>query len=190
MEVTHWKAGWVRGTDTWPRPEWPLTVTPAAAESGRKRLAGLRKVFHENLIFMEHARDEVVAMPWGRERFVRQMVAPWRDFERMGVGVHIGEWGAYNQTPHDVVRAWMGDFLPCLAEAGYGWSLWNLRGGFGALDSERADVAYEDFHGHKLDRRMLELPRASQPFGCNRFVTGLGRGHWLENVGTSRPPTP
>lgn len=161
MEVTHWKADWVKGSDAWPRPDWPLTVTPAAIESGRKRLAGIRKVFHENPIVMEHARDELMAMPWGRERFVRQVIAPWKDLERMGVGVHFGEWGAHNQTPHDVVLGWMGDFLPCLAEAGYGWSLWNLRGSFGVLDSERADVTYEDFHGHKLDRRMLELLRAS-----------------------------
>jgi endoglucanase len=35
--------------------------------------------------------------------------------------------------------------------------MWNLRGGFGVLDSDRADVKYEDFRGHKLDRKMLEL---------------------------------
>jgi len=35
--------------------------------------------------------------------------------------------------------------------------MWNFRGGFGILDSERADVQYEDFKGHKLDRKMLEL---------------------------------
>lgn len=34
-----------------------------------------------------------------------------------------------------------------------------LRGGFGVLDSNRADVAYEDFRGHKLDRKMLDLLR-------------------------------
>jgi endoglucanase len=33
------------------------------------------------------------------------------------------------------------------------------RRGFGVLDSERADVQYEDFKGHKLDRKMLELVR-------------------------------
>jgi hypothetical protein len=32
-------------------------------------------------------------------------------------------------------------------EAGWGWSMWNLRGPFGVLDSGRADVAYEDFRG-------------------------------------------
>ena len=35
--------------------------------------------------------------------------------------------------------------------------MWNLRGEIGVLDSERTDVQYEDYKGHKLDRKMLEL---------------------------------
>jgi endoglucanase len=46
-------------------------------------------------------------------------------------------------------------------EAGWGWAVWNFRGDFGVMDSGRADVAYEDFQGHKLDRKMLELLRQS-----------------------------
>ena len=41
----------------------------------------------------------------------------------------------------------------------WGFALWNLRGSFGVADSERADVTYEDYKGHKLDRKMLELLR-------------------------------
>jgi endoglucanase len=51
----------------------------------------------------------------------------------------------------------MDDSLIKYREAGIGWALWNFRGPFGILDSERKDVQYEDFHGHKLDRKMLEL---------------------------------
>jgi endoglucanase len=40
---------------------------------------------------------------------------------------------------------------------GWGWALWNLHGSFGILDSERPGAVYEDFEGHKLDKRMLEL---------------------------------
>ena len=40
---------------------------------------------------------------------------------------------------------------------GLAWAIWNMDGPFGFLDSERADVDYEDFHGHKLDRKMLDL---------------------------------
>ena len=42
---------------------------------------------------------------------------------------------------------------------GWGWALWNLRGSFGVVDSGRQDVAYEEFAGHKLDRKMLDLLR-------------------------------
>lgn len=84
-------------------------------------------------------------------------IAPWKTLEAMGVGVMVGEWGAYNQTPHDVVLKWMKDCLENWKEAGWGWALWNFTGDFGVLDSNRSDVVYEDFHGHKLDRKMLEL---------------------------------
>ena len=56
-----------------------------------------------------------------------------------------------------MVLAWMEDVLSILTEHNIGWALWNFRGDFGVLDSERADVQYEPLRGHKLDRRMLEL---------------------------------
>lgn len=52
---------------------------------------------------------------------------------------------------------WMKDCLANWKRAGLGWALWNLRGDFGCLDSNRSDVQYEDYQGHKLDRKMLEL---------------------------------
>jgi endoglucanase len=94
---------------------------------------------------------------WDKERLRREIVLPWRALEEKGVGVHVGEWGAFNRTPHDVALAWMRDFLEIWEEMGWGWALWNFRGPFGVLESGRRDVAYEDFHGLKLDRRMLEL---------------------------------
>jgi endoglucanase len=74
-----------------------------------------------------------------------------------GVQVHVGEWGVFNKTPHATTLAWMEDSLSLWKEARWGFSLWNLRGQFGVLDSVREDVTYEDCKGHKLDRRMLEL---------------------------------
>lgn len=87
-------------------------------------------------------------------------IAPWKQLEAMGVGVMVGEWGSYNQTPHDVVLRWMKDCLENWKEAGWGWALWNFRGDFGVMDSGRADVQYEDYQGHKLDREMLKLLQA------------------------------
>jgi len=80
--------------------------------------------------------------------------------EQKGSGVHVGEWGAYNKTPHTVALAWMKDYLELWKQAGWGWAMWNFRGAFGPLDSGRTDVEYENWKGHKLDRRMMELIQA------------------------------
>jgi aryl-phospho-beta-D-glucosidase BglC (GH1 family) len=90
-----------------------------------------------------------------------QRVKPWQELAAKGVGVYIGEFGVFNRTPHAVALAWMRDCLENWRNAGFGWALWNLRGSFGILDSERTDVKYEDYNGYKLDRQMLELLCAS-----------------------------
>lgn len=130
MQISHYKASWVQGSDRWPEPAWPL--------EGDK---GWR---------------------WDKDRLRRETIEPWQALARKGVGVHVGEWGAHQFTPHAVVLAWMRDRLDLWREAGWGWALWNLRGSFGVFDSGRRDVAYEDFQGHKLDRKMLELVREDE----------------------------
>lgn len=127
VQISHFRASWMHGSDTWPVPTWPLH------------------------------RDQNSVID--KETLRRQRIEPWKKLEAKGVGVHVGEWGAFNRTPHAVVLAWMRDCLELWKEAGWGWALWNLRGGFGVLDSDRQDVAYEDFREHKLDREMLELLR-------------------------------
>jgi endoglucanase len=124
MELTHYQASWVPGSDKLPVPTWPLT------KGG-----------------------------YDKDKLRQVMIEPWKAFEAKGAGVHVGEWGCHNRTPHAVVLAWMRDQLSLWREAGWGWAMWNLRGSFGPLDSERADVKYESFNGHKLDREMLELLR-------------------------------
>jgi len=98
--------------------------------------------------------------PWDRERLRREQIQPWLDLQSRGVGVHVGEWGAFRHTPHNVVLAWMKDQLELWGEAGWGWALWNLRGSFGVLGSERSDVRYEKYRKYQLDRAMLELLRS------------------------------
>jgi len=94
-----------------------------------------------------------------RQWLDRDRIQPWKKLAARGVGVHVGEWGAFNRTPHDVVLRWARDCLELWQEAGWGWALWNLRGSFGILDSDRRDVAYEEFRGHRLDRQLLDLVR-------------------------------
>jgi hypothetical protein len=81
----------------------------------------------------------------------------WAQLREEGTGVMVGEWGAYNKTPHDVTLRWMEDSLKAFRRAGLGWALWNFRGPLGVIDSERDDVEYEPFEGHLLDRKMLDL---------------------------------
>lgn len=82
---------------------------------------------------------------------------PWIELVRSGTGVHCGECGSYNKTPHHVFLAWFGDVVDILSTNGIGFALWNFRGDFGILDSGREDVDYEDWYGHKLDRKLLDL---------------------------------
>ncbi len=94
---------------------------------------------------------------WDRARLKTEYVEKYQPVVALGAAVHVGEWGCYNQTPHQVALAWMQDCLAIWKQANWGNALWNLRGNFGVLDSGRKDVTYEDFKGHKLDRKMLEI---------------------------------
>jgi len=101
-------------------------------------------------------RKEDGSIEFGREH-LEKLYAPWGELVRRGIGVHCGEAGCYNRTPHAVFLAWMEDVLDILQGHGIGWALWNFRGPFGLLDSGRADADYEDWHGAKLDRKLLAL---------------------------------
>lgn len=109
--------------------DWPLPVWPGAWHYGES---------------------------WGQAELA-QAYQPWIDLASHGIGVHCGEAGAYNQTPHTVVLAWFRDVLDILTPQNIGYALWNFRGAFGIMDSGRADVDYEDWYGHQLDREYLKL---------------------------------
>jgi len=93
----------------------------------------------------------------GHDYLENESFVPWRPAFEAGIFVMVGEFGAFNRTPHPIVLAWMEDNLKLWKEHNLGWALWEFRGSIGVLDSGRQDVAYEDFHGHKLDRKMLDL---------------------------------
>ena len=123
MELTHYRAAWIRGADAWPEPTWPIQT-----ERG----------------------------PWHAKALGR-FYRPWGRMIRQGVGVHCGEIGVYRHTPHTAALAWMRDLLAELRRRRIGYGLWNFRGPFGVLDSEREDVEYETLRRHRLDRQMLDL---------------------------------
>lgn len=142
--LTHYKAGWAADGPPWLTnrtvPTWPIMVTPDH--------------FKNNLIGL------VVGYGlWNRERLITEQIERWGKLEARGVKVHVGECGVYNQTPHDVALAFMRDCLSLWKERNWGYALWEFRGTFGILDSQRSDVTYETVKGHKLDRKLLELLR-------------------------------
>ncbi|MFH0989550.1 MAG: cellulase family glycosylhydrolase [bacterium] len=96
---------------------------------------------------------------WDKAALKEKLIDRWQPIVERGVQIHVGEWGCYNQTPHDVALRWMRDILSLWKEAGWGHAMWNLKGQFGVMDSGRKDVVYEEYKGHKLDRKMLELLR-------------------------------
>lgn len=150
FELSHYRAPWYPGAQSFPVPTWPLRI--------------------------EHGPDDDVEF-WDRDR-VRQEAEPFAEMQGRYVGVHIGEWGVFQYTPHDVALRFMSDHLELWRATGWGWALWNLRGGFGVLDSNRADVKYEHFHGHRLDRQMLELLRADEPSKPQRFGQNSAPTPW------------
>ena len=87
----------------------------------------------------------------------KNITGVWEQAVKNGHFVMVGEFGAYRHTPHDVVLDWMEDYLKIWDGSNIGWALWEFRGSFGVMDSFREDVEYEDFHEHKLDRKMLDL---------------------------------
>ncbi len=82
---------------------------------------------------------------------------PWIELTKQGHGVHCGECGCWNKTPHEVFLSWFGDVLDILRSNKIGFAVWEFSGDFGVLDSKRTDVQYESWHGHQLDRKMLNL---------------------------------
>jgi endoglucanase len=82
---------------------------------------------------------------------------PLKKLAALGVPIHFGEMGCGGNTPAEVVHAWFNDTLDLMRELNAGWALWNLRGQFGIVDTGRPGTDVKDFHGHKLDYKLLQI---------------------------------
>ncbi len=89
--------------------------------------------------------------------YLRLHYAPWKKLVDMGIGVHSGEGGVFIHTPHRTALNFIDDALTVFDEIGIGWAAWEFKGSFGAINSRREDVDYEDWNGDKLDRSMMKL---------------------------------
>ena len=133
------------------------------AQSCRGYWPGLVSHFQASWVWKDPSQAPVPVWPgnidgkiYGRKQ-LEDYYKPWIDLMDKGVGVHCGECGCYNRTPHKVFLAWFEDVIDILTSNGIGYALWNFRGDFGILDSRRADVDYKEWYGHKLDSELLKL---------------------------------
>lgn len=147
-----------------PMPDLGDLAKTNVAQSCRAYIPG--GITHYRALWVDHKRNfPEAAWPggyaadgiWDRERLERHYGAWAAMAENFNMGVHCGEGGCFNMTPHDVTLHWMEDVLDILKTFNIGYALWNFRGGFGVLDSERTDVDYIDYKGHRLDKKMLDL---------------------------------
>ena len=127
IQLTHHNCEWVRGILSGSEP---MPTWPLKDDQGK--------------VICDRETLETTFKPWGK-------------LSGEGVPIHFGEMGCYKHTPPEVVQAWFNDTLDVLGELNSGWALWNFRGPFGVIDTERAGTKFEDWQGHKLDRPLLTL---------------------------------
>lgn len=76
-----------------------------------------------------------------------------------GAFIHCGEMGVYTKKVDRVSYLnWFRDVLDILKEHDVGWALWNFRGPFGVVNTERPDFPLEKMpSGDLVDRELLEI---------------------------------
>lgn len=102
---------------------------------------------------LEDSRQQIVA----DRKTMETIFQGWHNATTMGISIHCGEIGCYKHVPPQVTLAWFEDALDVLGELNAGWALWNFRGPFGVLDTERPGTRFENWYGHQLDRPLLNL---------------------------------
>lgn len=93
---------------------------------------------------------------WDRAA-LRDSYRPWRDVERRGARIHIGEFGCFKHTPNDIAMRWFTDMLGIYKEFGWGYAMWNFQGPFGIIEHGRPGANFESIRGYHVDRALLEL---------------------------------
>lgn len=161
----------VDGKDVGRTPLMTLADVPNIVQSGRGYDPMLISHFRASWVnwdLIHNFPEKQLSWPlvaegrrYDRQSIYEASVKSWEPWVAKGGKVHVGEMGCHNQTPHAVALAWLEDVFDVFKEQGWGWSLWNLKGSFGIINSGRKDVDYENFRGMKLDRKMMELLKRS-----------------------------
>ncbi len=154
MWVTHHKASWVPALLEYVEPPvWPGPLPNA--EAARARFGD----GHPARWIVEAYGDGVMDRDW-----LRAKLQPWFDLSARGGWVHCGEFGVFSTAPRAAQLAWTEDLLILLHEHGMGWSLWNLRGPFGVINSGRPEAEMTRLpSGEWLDEPLLALLQRFRP---------------------------
>jgi aryl-phospho-beta-D-glucosidase BglC (GH1 family) len=119
---------------------------------------------HEATWWAGHSRSPVPVYPglrWQGRTWdlaaLRACYRPWRDVQKRGVAVHIGEFGCFNRTPNDIALRWLADLLGLFREFGWGYAMWNFDGPFGIIEHGRPGARFECMDGYQVDRTLLDL---------------------------------
>jgi endoglucanase len=88
---------------------------------------------------------------------LRDSYRSWRDVERCGTRIHIGEFGCFKHTPNDIAMRWLADLLDVYREFSWGYAMWNFKGPFGIIEHERPGVELESIYGYQVDHALLDL---------------------------------
>ena len=93
---------------------------------------------------------------WNRAA-LRAAYRSWREVEKRGARIHIGEFGCFKHTPNDIAMRWYADLLSIFKEFGWGYAMWNFQGPFGIIEHGRPDAKLEFVSGYHVDRALLDL---------------------------------
>lgn len=93
---------------------------------------------------------------WNRST-LKESYKPWREVERRGARIHIGEFGCFRHTPNDVAVRWLADLISIYREFGWGSAMWQFQGPFGLVEHGRAGATFEPVAGFEVDRALLDL---------------------------------
>jgi endoglucanase len=119
---------------------------------------------HKATWWADHAKAPAPQYPglkWQGRRWdrnaLRESYKSWREVERCGARVHIGEFGCFKHTPNDIALRWLADMLSVYKEFEWGYALWNFQGPFGIVEHGRPGAHYEQIAGYNVDRALLDL---------------------------------
>lgn len=93
---------------------------------------------------------------WNRSA-LRSCYRAWRQVERRGTRIHVGEFGCFKHTPNDIALRWYTDLLRVFKEFGWGYAMWNFQGPFGIIEHGRPGASFESICGYNVDRALLDL---------------------------------